>query len=490
MAMQDSLGCRDTVPLAYYDLGSNSYILDSNIYVSSVDANISQFDSIQFCAPFFVNLKDSTILSGADTINSWNWIFSDNKPHSTLQNPQHEFTSNGLFKINLFVTTQNGCKDSITKGIYIKGPQPKFDIVSDTVGCQPLSVKFKNTTGSQLINWQWNFNDINNTTFSTTKDTDIVFTYKVPGIYKIRLFGQDTIRDPATNTLKTCRAYFPDTITNLPIRTVRVLPRALARIVGPDSICPNQIDTFYAITDTTYNKFNWIFGDGNSATKIKPDTFITHAYSKSGIYKMLLAPQTSDPKTCLDTGIKIIFVNSIKADFDIDESKSPQYQFNNKSTTAVSYKWFIGTDLSNKFSEDINPNKTIIDTGAVMICLQAFNAQGCWDTTCKEVKAKEHVIIPNVFTPDNNDGKNDAFDIDIVGFLKYEIVIYNRWGTMVFRGTKDGVGNDGVNWNGKEYNEGAPCSAGTYFYIFKYKLASDTVDKNIHGTITLIRGEN
>jgi len=101
MAIQDSAGCRDTVPMAYYDLANNSYILDSNIYVSSLTAQVKQFDSIQFCSPFFVNLKDSSILLGADTISTWDWLYSDNKPHSTLQNPQHEFTSNGAFSIKL-----------------------------------------------------------------------------------------------------------------------------------------------------------------------------------------------------------------------------------------------------------------------------------------------------------------------------------------------------------------------------------------------------
>ena len=303
------------------------------------------------------------------------------------------------------------------------------------------------------------------------------------------MFGQDTIRDPATNTLKTCRAYFPDTTTDLPIRVIRVLPSANARITGMDTICPNIVDTFIAHCDSTFKTYKWYFGDGDSLTKIYPDSFVHKTYTKSGNYTMMLLPVSSDPKACADTAYKQVFVNGIKADFDIDESATPVYKFNNKSINGVRYNWYIGSDYTNMFSQDINPTKTIVDSGAVTICLKSFNEQGCWDTICKEVREKSHIVIPNVFTPDG-DGINDAFDIDIAGYTKYELVIYNRWGTTVFKGNQDGIGNDGINWNGKENNSGAQCSEGTYFFIFNYKLNTDISEKAVHGSITLIRSRN
>ncbi|MFI5222565.1 MAG: gliding motility-associated C-terminal domain-containing protein, partial [Bacteroidia bacterium] len=192
---------------------------------------------------------------------------------------------------------------------------------------------------------------------------------------------------------------------------------------------------------------------------------------------------------CVDSVFKTIVVRNVKADFTIDESKSPVYQFTNKSLMSVSYKWFVGTDLTDMFSQDVNPSKTYTDTGAITICLQAFSSFGCWDTTCKQISAKHFVRIPNVFTPGNNDGINDAFDIDIAGFTKYQLVIYNRWGTKVFETDKDGNGNDGINWNGKEFNTGARCAEGTYFFIFNYKMVTEPNEKTVHGSVTLLREE-
>ena len=69
------------------------------------------------------------------------------------------------------------------------------------------------------------------------------------------------------------------------------------------------------------------------------------------------------------------------------------------------------------------------------------------------------VELPNVFTP-NGDGKNDVFEMPVFSFhSQQETVIYNRWGMKVAHLTS------GANaWDGT--NEGTPCPAGIYYYVF------------------------
>ena len=115
------------------------------------------------------------------------------------------------------------------------------------------------------------------------------------------------------------------------------------------------------------------------------------------------------------------------------------------------------------------------------------SSRGCRDTICKKIYPfSKGVKLYNVFSPDG-DGKNDALDFDLKGISKYELNIYNRWGDLVFESSKDGIGNDGNNWNGKVQNTGAECAAGTYFYIFKYRFLGQNSDIEERGTITLIR---
>ena len=67
--------------------------------------------------------------------------------------------------------------------------------------------------------------------------------------------------------------------------------------------------------------------------------------------------------------------------------------------------------------------------------------------------------IPNVISP-NNDGSNDFFVIDNIP-INSNLVIYNRWGDLVYES-----GNYQNNWNGVS-NSGNNLVGGVYFYILK-----------------------
>ena len=90
----------------------------------------------------------------------------------------------------------------------------------------------------------------------------------------------------------------------------------------------------------------------------------------------------------------------------------------------------------------------------------------------------EEFVIPTVITP-NNDGKNDAFLVDNLNILypNCEVIIVNRWGTLVF----ESVGYN-TPWNGIFKGEELPM--GTYYY----KIILNDSDKKIFtGPISIIR---
>ncbi|HEU4497501.1 MAG TPA: gliding motility-associated C-terminal domain-containing protein, partial [Flavobacterium sp.] len=66
----------------------------------------------------------------------------------------------------------------------------------------------------------------------------------------------------------------------------------------------------------------------------------------------------------------------------------------------------------------------------------------------------------------NNDGLNDFFFIDGLKdiFLNFKLYIYNRWGTLIWKGD-----NNSENWHGQS-SEGIHLNGnlvpdGTYFYV-------------------------
>lgn len=487
MAFKDSLNCRDTI------------IYPDFITVLEPDARIYTPTSLFFCAPEIVAFRDSSQFVDSlgnttgvpDFISQWQWDFGDFKQPKVLQNPSHDFTSNDSFQVRLVITSAMGCRDTAYKWIEVRGPKPRFEI-EDTIGCRPLTVRFKNTTPTKLLNWIWYFGDSNNTTSSVLNDSDIIFTYNQAGIYKVRLLGLDTLRNPFTGNLETCTTIFPDTLTDLPTRMVYVNPTPRMNMVLPDKVCPNVDVTFTANGDKRYNRYRWNFGDNNSLTTARPDTFATHTYGQSGTYTVTLIPDdTTTVLTCRDTVIKSLVVQDVTADFDIDETGAPVYQLTNKSVQATRYEWYDkkGQLLgSNPFSTETNPTYRFSrDTIQFDICLVAFSPDDCWDSICKPVYFLSKIKMPNVFTPGDNNGLNDAFDIDIVGYTHYNLRIYNRWGGLVYESKKDGTGNDGINWNGRIQNDGDECPAGVYYYLFDYRLITDEKIKSVNGTVTLIR---
>ncbi|MBL0342694.1 MAG: gliding motility-associated C-terminal domain-containing protein [Bacteroidetes bacterium] len=127
-----------------------------------------------------------------------------------------------------------------------------------------------------------------------------------------------------------------------------------------------------------------------------------------------------------------------------------------------------------------NPEHSYLKGGLYEIQLITTNDVGCTDTLIKELDIESFVTayIPNSFTP-NDDGKNDVFGL--IGFPAngYSMVIYNRWGQIVF----ESVGAFDT-WNGKSVN-GSAVPLGVYSYFITIK--NDKAQKPITGTVSLIR---
>ena len=88
------------------------------------------------------------------------------------------------------------------------------------------------------------------------------------------------------------------------------------------------------------------------------------------------------------------------------------------------------------------------------------------------------VIIPNAFTPDNNN-TNDGYRPYLEGFVSMEMTIYNRWGQKVFE-TQDLNGF----WDGNYLNK--PAIEGVYVCLIQLK-GNNGYKQNHKTNITLIR---
>ncbi|MEL7119034.1 MAG: gliding motility-associated C-terminal domain-containing protein, partial [Bacteroidota bacterium] len=95
----------------------------------------------------------------------------------------------------------------------------------------------------------------------------------------------------------------------------------------------------------------------------------------------------------------------------------------------------------------------------------------------------EEAEVPNAFTP-NGDGVNEAFVFEILEvnsaetFPDNELIVFNRWGDIVF--TQKGYDNS---WTGLS-NNGETLPDGTYYYILRLDIPNSII---IKGDVTIIR---
>jgi gliding motility-associated-like protein len=86
----------------------------------------------------------------------------------------------------------------------------------------------------------------------------------------------------------------------------------------------------------------------------------------------------------------------------------------------------------------------------------------------------QEIFTPSGFTP-NGDGINDFLKFNgLANAAEYEIIIFNRWGTEVFRK----VGNsDDLEWDGKNMN-GKDLPDDTYYYLLMVKNKNGSSDSH------------
>jgi large repetitive protein len=107
--------------------------------------------------------------------------------------------------------------------------------------------------------------------------------------------------------------------------------------------------------------------------------------------------------------------------------------------------------------------------------VEVIDNNGCEATTIVIVPADTRILIPNIFTP-NNDTMNDQFEIvNLPEGGSHKLVITNRWGKQVF---SSGNYSEGNFWDA----EGEPD--GIYFYRLQVQG-----DQTYTGWVEVLRGD-
>ncbi|MCB9360549.1 MAG: gliding motility-associated C-terminal domain-containing protein [Flavobacteriales bacterium] len=133
--------------------------------------------------------------------------------------------------------------------------------------------------------------------------------------------------------------------------------------------------------------------------------------------------------------------------------------------------------------QDGSSNSTFLATESGTYSVTVVDPNNCEASAQVEIitECEPNLWVPNVFTP-NNDGKNDVFNAVIEDAESYSLMIYNRWGNLIF--TSDKIENG---WNGTY--KGNDASAGTYIYLIEYSYFKQKklITEVVRGGFTLLR---
>ncbi|HPQ07765.1 MAG TPA: PKD domain-containing protein [Bacteroidia bacterium] len=268
------------------------------------------------------------------------------------------------------------------------------------------------------------------------------------------------------------------------------------------SVSPTPVSTFTSdftkgclplnviFTANNYNPsytYTWNFGNGQSATGYSVST----TYTNVGYYDVSLTVSNSGcSSTTTYSNYIQVYPNPI-ADYEanpwITTEFAPTVSFTSTSQGATTYNWFFSDFGSgpNNTSNLQNPIHTFTQPGTYSVALVVYNQYGCRDMVVKTivVEPEFHIYIPDAFTPDGNN-INDVFLVKGMGIdvTKFEMLIFDRWGELIFKTTDFYEGWDGT-------VRGKKKKATQDVYVYKIKVYDLKGNKHEYvGHITCLPG--
>ena len=445
---QDSICEGDTVALItngsgnyFWSTGDTSQFItispDSNTtYSITVTDSVSgcfSMDSIQIVVnpiPTAMISGNDTICSGASTTlsasggTSYQW--SDGSTGSSI-------TVSPLADTVYSVTvTTSGCSDDTSMAVIVK-PSPTASISGENALCEGETDTLVASGGDS---YSWNTGSSNDTIFIAPLTSS---SYSV------------MVTDSTTGCTDVDSVFIA--VTLLPV----------ANIVGDSGICTGDLLT---LTASGGSGFQWSTGGTDSTVTvfISSDSTITVTVTNS-----------------CGSGVDAVSVNAYSlpdADAGEDTTIVLGGSVELNGSGGGDYTWSPDDDLSCDDCDDpiASPAQSTLYT------LTVTDNNGCSasDEVLVSIDFDVFLNLPNVFSP-NGDGSNDMLLPFAKGVAQFRLIIYDRWGEVVYESTNVNEG-----WDGSHKRNGKMMNTAVFAYILEGTLVNgQTVYEK--GNVTLLR---
>jgi PKD repeat protein len=321
----------------------------------------ADFNFANACLDDGISFTDNSNVSSG-SITAYDWNFGDGQS-SALTNPSHMYAASGNYNVTLIVTTNNSCKDTISKSVTVY-PKPNADF-SFSNACLDEGINFKNLSNissGSLTSYNWDFGDGQNSTAQHP-----YHYYSTAGTYSVTLI---------VTSNNSCK----DTIN----KSVTIHPKPNADFNFANACLDDGISFTdnSSVSSGSITAYNWSFGDGQSSTLTNP----SHMYTASGNYNVILIVTTNN--FCKDTILKSVTIYpKPNADFTfsnacLDDGISFTDNSNVSSGSITAYNWNFGDGQTSALT---NPSHMYAASGNYNVTLIVTTNNSCKDTIAKSV---------------------------------------------------------------------------------------------------------
>jgi gliding motility-associated-like protein len=237
----------------------------------------------------------------------------------------------------------------------------------------------------------------------------------------------------------------------------------------------------------TGSTYEWTFGNGETGTG-NPTSI---NYENAGIFDIGLTVTSN--YGCISTDFEAEYINITPtpvASFSFNPNETDvshtEITFTNSSIDGDTYTWDFGDETA--LSSETDPIHTYInEPDQYTITLIVSNNNGlCSDIAEATIIINDIILfyVPNIFTPDNDDYNEIFKPIFTSGFdpLNYHLMIFNRWGELIFESYNASIG-----WDGTYTTEDKLVQDGVYVWKIEFKETMSDKRHTEQGHVTLLK---
>lgn len=383
---------------------------------------------------------------------SWKWMLHDGRSGTALQSPVLNLKDSGYYPVKL-VVTHDGCVDTARQTLWVH-PKPVIGFRNaDEHVCKGLATTLQATGGHR---YQWT--SAEPILLGATLDKPVVLpaqtsTYQVLATSFFGCQSRDSMRVRVTQPFKL--QPIADSFVCVG-NSIKLQASGAATYLwsGPAGTLNQTTGAQVVATPTTLSRYRVI---GTDAMQCFKDT----AYTTVRIQAL--------PKVHLGPDQMVLTGTELR----LSARTSPD---------VVQYRWQPAAEVQcstcpETLAEPRKPTTYSLKVTSTWGCVAS-------DTMFVDLKCTDsRVFIPNAFTPDRN-GLNETFSVRGKGAWVRKMVIYDRWGKMVYEASNLQLNDSRAGWNAT--CNGQPCPTGTYAYVVE--LVCDTGEPFVKkGTVTVVR---